>query len=64
MKAWSDHELEQLRRSVAMLPPGEQVLGREVALSLLKRLQVLTHRIAYLEDGLRLLLDDVQPDRR
>ncbi len=54
-----EHEIEQLRRSVAMLPPGQHALDREVALDVLQRLQVVSRRVHRLEGGLRSLLDDV-----
>lgn len=53
-----DHEIEQLRRSVAMLPPGGSALDRETTLTVLHRLQLVSRRVARLEDGLRCLLDD------
>jgi len=37
-----DHEIEQLRRSIAMLPPGHQALDRETTLQVLARLQVVS----------------------
>lgn len=53
-----DHEIEQLRRSIAMLPPGHQALDRETTLQVLARLQVVSKRVQRLEGGLRSLLDD------
>lgn len=53
-----EHEIEQLRRSVAMLPPGQQALDREAALQVLHRLQVVSRRVSRLEGGLRALLDE------
>jgi hypothetical protein len=52
-----DHEVEQLRRSVAMLPPGGDGLDRETALQVLHRLQQVSRRVSTLESGLRELLD-------
>ncbi|MFN3217452.1 MAG: hypothetical protein ACE367_13240 [Acidimicrobiales bacterium] len=52
-----DHEVEQLRRSVAMVPPGGDGLDRETSLQVLHRLQQLSRRVATLESGLRDLLD-------
>jgi len=51
-----DHELEQLRRSLAMLPVGAQALSREEALLVLGRLREVTGRLRRLEAGLRELL--------
>lgn len=53
-----EHEIEQLRRSVAMLRPGEQALDRETTLQLLGRLQTVSRRVVRLEGGLRSLLDE------
>ncbi len=53
-----DHQIEQLRRSVAMLPPGHQALDRETALKVLARLQVVSTRVGRLEHGLRQLLEE------
>lgn len=36
------HEVERIRRSVAMLPPGSPALNREDALRVLRRLMELT----------------------
>ena len=58
MQLQLDHEIEQLRRSIAMLSPGEKALDREATLSLLQRLQLVSRRVNRLEGGLRLLLDD------
>ncbi len=58
-----EHEIEQVRRSVAMLPPGHQALDRETALSVLHRLQAVSRRVSRLEGGLRALLDEAaDPD--
>lgn len=54
-----DHEIEQLRRSVAMLSPGEQALDRETTLQVLHRLQLVSRRVNRLEGGLKALLDEV-----
>lgn len=53
-----DHEIEQLRRSIAMLPPGQQALDRETTLTLLRRLQSVNQRVNRLESGLQSLLDE------
>ncbi len=53
-----DHEIEQLRRSVAMLPPGQQALDRETTLQVLRRLQAVSRRVTRLEGGLHALLDE------
>jgi hypothetical protein len=52
------HEIEQLRRSVAMLRPGEQALDRETTPQVLHRLQAVSRRVTRLEGGLRSLLDE------
>ena len=51
------HEIEQVRRSVAMLSPGEQAMDRETALTVLHQLQAVSARVRHLEDGIRQLLD-------
>lgn len=53
-----DNELEQLRRSVAMLSPGEKALDRETTLQVLHQLQAVSRRVRRLEGGLRALLDE------
>jgi len=53
-----DHEIEQLRRSLAMLPAGSDALTREEAMALLGRLRDVTARLRRVEDGLRALLAD------
>lgn len=53
-----DHEIEHLRRSLAMLPAGSDALKREEAMALLGRLRDLTARLRRVEAGLRSLLDD------
>lgn len=53
------HEIEQLRRSVAMLRPGEQALDRETALAVLYQLQRVSARVQRVEQGLEgLLVED------
>ena len=54
-----DHEIELLRRSVAMLPPGQQTLDLEAKLEVLQRLQLVSRRVTRLEGGLQSLLDEV-----
>jgi hypothetical protein len=54
-----DHEIERLRRSIAMLLPGQQALDREATLEVLQRLQVVNRRVTRLEGGLQALLDEV-----
>ncbi len=51
-----EHEIEQLRRSLAMLPAGADALKREEAMAVLGRLRDATARLRHLEDGLRSLL--------
>lgn len=53
-----DHEIEHLRRSLAMLPAGSDALKREEAMALLARLRDVTARLRRVEDGLRDLLAD------
>ena len=51
-------ELEAMRRSMAMLLPGQAALDREEAMRLLRELQEVESRFRSLRDGLRRLLDD------
>lgn len=53
-----EHEIEQVRRSLAMLPAGSEALQREEAIALLGRLRDVTARLRRVEDGLRALLAD------
>jgi len=57
-----DHEIEQLRRSLAMLPAGSDALKREEALFVMARLRDVTTRLRRLETGLQALLDP-EPNR-
>lgn len=50
------HELEILRRSIAMLRPGDAALTRERALELLTWLQRTEHELSELRLGLEALL--------
>ena len=52
-----DHEIEHLRRSLAMLPAGSDALTREEAMALLGRLRDATARLRRLESGMRELID-------
>lgn len=52
----SFEQLENLRRSVAMLSAGQPALKREVALRLLEELQAVGRELTRLEGGLRDLL--------
>lgn len=56
-----DHEIEHLRRSLAMLPAGADALKREDAMALLGRLRDVTARLRRVEAGLRALLEDQLP---
>jgi hypothetical protein len=59
MKRWDlEHEIEHVRRSLAMLPAGAEGLDREDAIAVLGRLRDLTTRLRRLESGLRELLAD------
>lgn len=51
-------QLENLRRSVAMLSPGAPALKREEALRLLSEVQDTQRELRRLEYGLRSLLGD------
>lgn len=53
-----DHEIEHLRRSLAMLPAGADALKREEAMVLLSRLRDATARLRRVEAGLQALLDE------
>ncbi|MDG2026075.1 MAG: hypothetical protein P8J50_03125 [Acidimicrobiales bacterium] len=55
-----DHEIEHLRRSLAMLPAGSDALKREEAIALLARLRDVTTRLRHVEDDLRALLDEIE----
>jgi hypothetical protein len=46
-------ELENLRRSIVMLPPGSQALSREDAVALIAELQETGRRLRALRDALR-----------
>jgi hypothetical protein len=46
------HELENLRRSLAMLPPGTKALDREEAMRVLAELQGLEDRLRRIRDGI------------
>jgi len=52
------HELEDLRRSLAMLPVGSAALTREDAMRLLAELQEMQERVGRLRDGLRRLVEE------
>ena len=53
------HELEDLRRSLAMLPPGSTAnLTREEAMQLLSELQGLDERLRRLRAGLERVLSE------
>jgi len=54
------HELEDLRRSLAMLPTGAAGLTREEAMRLLVELQDLQARLSGLREGLRRLMDEAR----
>jgi hypothetical protein len=51
-------ELEQLRRSIAMLQPGSLAMRREDAMQLLGELGDVQKRLDRLRDGLRALLTE------
>jgi hypothetical protein len=51
-------EIEQLRRSIAMLQPGSLAMKREDAMQLLGDLGEVQGRLDHLRNGLRALLGD------
>ena len=51
-------EIEQLRRSIAMLQPGSMAMKREDAMRLLSELGDIQQRLDRLREGLRALLAD------
>jgi hypothetical protein len=51
-------ELEQLRRSIAMLQPGAMAMKREDAMRLLRQVDAIEERLERLRGGLRSLLDE------
>jgi hypothetical protein len=51
-------EIEQLRRSIAMLQPASLAMTREDAMRLLGNLREVQGRLDHLRDGLRALLDE------
>jgi len=53
-----DFEIEQARRSLAMLPSGSEALKREEAIDLLERLRDATARLRRVEGELRRVLAD------
>jgi hypothetical protein len=55
------HELESLRRSLAMLRPGAHALDREEAMRLVRELQGLESQIQRMRDGLMKLLEMTGP---
>ena len=55
-----DHEIERMRRSLAMLRPGQPSgLSREDAIDLLRELQEVGKRLDGLKQELRRLAEDV-----
>ena len=50
------HELEDLRRSLAMAPPGSAGFDREASMRLLAELQKLELRLRRLRDGIERVL--------
>ena len=57
------HELERVRRSLAMLSPGakDTVLSREEAMALVSELADVQARLERLRAGLRALVEDAGP---
>jgi hypothetical protein len=54
----TNEEIEQLRRSIAVLQPGALAMTREDASQLLRDLGEVQGRLDRLRDGLRALLDE------
>lgn len=52
------YELENMRRSLAMLTPGVRALTREEALTLVEELAAVQAQLDRLRDGLRRLIAD------
>jgi hypothetical protein len=53
------HQLVDLRRSLAMAPPGSLAINREDGMRLLAELQALEERLRRLKDGVeRVLAED------
>ena len=52
------HELERMRRSIAMLQPGSKALSREDAMKLIAELQDVEVRLKRLKVGLQRLVDE------
>jgi hypothetical protein len=52
------HELESLRRSIAMANPRSPALDREAAMSLISELQDAERQLRDLREGLKQLLSD------
>lgn len=52
------HELEIIRRSLAMLTPGQKALRREDAIDLVEELAELTKRLETLRRGLARLVEE------
>jgi len=57
-------ELENQRRSIAMLEPGIKALNREDAIKLIEELQVLMRRMRTLREALKTVFDDQPAQRR
>jgi len=52
------YELENLRRSIAMLRVGTPATAREAAMSLVRQLQALKQRIRHQVDGMQQMLNE------
>lgn len=55
------HEWESIRRSIAMLNPGDQALRREEAMGLLRELQDLESRLRRMRAGLLKVIEEDGP---
>jgi vacuolar-type H+-ATPase subunit D/Vma8 len=51
------HELERMRRSIAMLQPGTKALSREDAMKLIAELQDVERRMRALREALKTVFD-------
>ena len=56
------HELEDLRRSIAMLEPRAPALNREAAMALIEELQTSSEQLRHLRQGIHSLLEPDPPD--
>ena len=55
------HELEDLRRSIAMLEPRAPALNREAAMAVIEELQRSVEQLRRLRQGIHALLEHERP---